>query len=74
MCQSRATRGRAPSGPREAHLAWYKGSMFALNRGELAIVAFIFALVWSAVTLPRFVERVVATLTSKRARGPNEGP
>jgi Sec-independent protein translocase protein TatA len=32
--------------------------MFALSGGELAIVLFIFALVWGAVVLPRLGERI----------------
>jgi hypothetical protein len=32
--------------------------MFAVSRGELVIVAFIFALVWSVGTLPRLGERL----------------
>jgi hypothetical protein len=30
--------------------------MFSLTRGELAMVAFLFALVWGAGLLPRFGE------------------
>jgi Sec-independent protein translocase protein TatA len=41
--------------------------MFALTHGELAIVAFLFVLVWGAVLLPRFGEYVGARL-SKRMR------
>lgn len=32
--------------------------MFALTRGELAMVLFIFALVWGAGVLPRLGERL----------------
>jgi Sec-independent protein translocase protein TatA len=41
--------------------------MFALTGGELAIVLFIFALVWGAVMLPRVLERV-AVLSLRRSR------
>jgi Sec-independent protein translocase protein TatA len=34
--------------------------MFALSGGELAIVLFIFALVWGAAVLPRLGERIAA--------------
>ncbi len=47
--------------------------MFALSGGELAIVLFIFALVWGAALLPRVAERVAVGLAAKRARGPSEG-
>ena len=32
--------------------------MFGMTRGEIALVAFIFALVYSAIVLPRLAERV----------------
>jgi hypothetical protein len=32
--------------------------MFALTRGEIAMVAFLFALVWGAGLLPRLGERL----------------
>ena len=32
--------------------------MFAMSRGELAIVLFIFGLVWGAAVLPRVGERI----------------
>jgi Sec-independent protein translocase protein TatA len=41
--------------------------MFALSGGELAIVLFIFALVWGAVMLPRLLERV-ALMGLRRSR------
>jgi hypothetical protein len=41
--------------------------MFALTGGELAMVLFLFALVWGAVLLPRLGERLALRL-SKRAR------
>jgi Sec-independent protein translocase protein TatA len=41
--------------------------MFAVTHGELAIVLFIFALVWSAGLLPRLGERVAERL-ARRAR------
>jgi len=41
--------------------------MFALSGGELAIVLFIFALVWGAVMLPRLFERI-ALLRLRRSR------
>lgn len=43
--------------------------MFALSWGELAIVLFIFALVWSARVLPRLGERLGARFAGKRPRG-----
>jgi hypothetical protein len=42
--------------------------MFALTRGEVAIVAFIFALVWGAGYLPRLGERLGARLHSRGRR------
>jgi Sec-independent protein translocase protein TatA len=41
--------------------------MFAVSRGELAIVLFIFTLVWGAAVLPRLGERI-ALLTLRRRR------
>jgi Sec-independent protein translocase protein TatA len=41
--------------------------MFALTRGEIAIVAFIFALVWGARFLPQLGERLGARLYSRRS-------
>ncbi len=41
--------------------------MFALSGGELAIVVFIFALVWGAVMLPRALERI-AVMNLRRSR------
>jgi Sec-independent protein translocase protein TatA len=46
--------------------------MFALTRGELAMVMFVFALVWGAGLLPRWGERVAARL-ARRARGRRDG-
>ncbi len=46
--------------------------MFALTRGELAIVVFIFALVWGASVLPRVGERVGAWW-ALRSRGLRSG-
>jgi Sec-independent protein translocase protein TatA len=40
--------------------------MFALSRGELVLVAFIFALVWGAGVLPRLGERLGARFATKR--------
>jgi hypothetical protein len=40
--------------------------MFALTRGEIAMVAFLFALIWGAGLLPRLGER----LGERFARGP----
>jgi hypothetical protein len=37
-------------------------AMFALTHGELAIVTFLFALVWGAGLLPRLGERIAARL------------
>jgi Sec-independent protein translocase protein TatA len=42
-------------------------SMFAMTHGELAIVLFIFALVWGAVLLPRLGEHL-GPLLAGRAR------
>jgi Sec-independent protein translocase protein TatA len=47
--------------------------MFALSRGELAIVAFIFALVWGAGALPRLGERLGGRLARRRGRSSHEG-
>jgi Sec-independent protein translocase protein TatA len=43
--------------------------MFALTGGELAMVVFIFALVWGAGLLPRLGERV----GQRFGGGPGEG-
>jgi hypothetical protein len=44
--------------------------MFAVSRGELVLVAFIFALVWSVGTLPRVGERLAERFRgSRRADG-----
>ncbi len=32
--------------------------MFGMTRGEIALVAFVFALVYGAIVLPRLAERV----------------
>ena len=32
--------------------------MFGMTRGEIALVAFIFALVYGAIVLPRLAERI----------------
>jgi Sec-independent protein translocase protein TatA len=42
--------------------------MFAVSRGELVLVAFIFALVWGAGVLPRVGERLGARLQGRRGR------
>ena len=47
-------------------------AMFALTRGELAMVVFLFALVWGAGLLPRWGERLGARL-ALRARGRRDG-
>jgi hypothetical protein len=47
--------------------------MFALSRGELAIVLFIFALVWSSGFLPRLGEKLGERLADKRGPGSREG-
>jgi Sec-independent protein translocase protein TatA len=41
--------------------------MFALSKGELAIVVFIFALVWVAGVLPGAAERLAGRVAAKRA-------
>jgi Sec-independent protein translocase protein TatA len=40
--------------------------MFALSGGEIAIVAFIFALVWGAGVLPRLGERLGERYAGRR--------
>jgi hypothetical protein len=47
--------------------------MFALSRGELAMVLFIFALIWSSGFLPRLGEKVAERVAEKRAPGSREG-
>jgi|GEM_PF-2568017 len=47
-------------------------AMFALTRGELAMVVFLFALIWGAGLLPRWGERLGARL-ALRARGRRDG-
>jgi Sec-independent protein translocase protein TatA len=42
--------------------------MFAVSRGELVLVAFVFALVWGAGVLPRLGERLGVRLAAKRGR------
>jgi hypothetical protein len=44
--------------------------MFAASRGELVLVAFIFALVWSAGVLPRLGARLAVRI---RTRGGRDG-
>jgi len=46
--------------------------MFALTWGELAVVVFLFALVWGAVLLPRAGERLGARF-AKGSREPRNG-
>jgi hypothetical protein len=43
-------------------------SMFAVSRGELVLVVFIFALVWGAGLLPRVGERLGARFGANRPR------
>jgi Sec-independent protein translocase protein TatA len=40
--------------------------MFAVSRGELVVVAFIFALVWGAGALPRVGERLAERFRGRR--------
>ncbi|HXX68139.1 MAG TPA: hypothetical protein VEK07_13195 [Polyangiaceae bacterium] len=47
--------------------------MFALSHGELAIVIFIFALVWGAQALPRFAARIGEMTARNEARRPRRG-
>jgi Sec-independent protein translocase protein TatA len=52
--------------------------MFALTGGELAMVLFLFALVWGAGLLPRLAERLGAWLPRRereatQARAPRDG-
>jgi Sec-independent protein translocase protein TatA len=47
--------------------------MFAWSRGEMALVLFIFALVWGAGQLPRLGECLGARFAMKRARGRRDG-
>jgi Sec-independent protein translocase protein TatA len=42
--------------------------MFSVSRGELVLVAFIFALVWGAGVLPRVGERLGARFQGRRGR------
>ena len=51
---------------------WYKGAMFGLTGGEIALVAFLFALVWGAGLLPRLGERLGERF-AKRGRDPGHG-
>jgi Sec-independent protein translocase protein TatA len=46
--------------------------MLGLTGGEVAIVAFVFALVWGAGLLPRLGERLGERF-AKRGRGPGSG-
>jgi hypothetical protein len=46
--------------------------MFALTGGEIAMVAFLFALVWGAGLLPRLGERLGERL-AKGSRAPRDG-
>jgi hypothetical protein len=46
--------------------------MFALTGGEVALVAFLFALVWGAGLLPRLGERLGERF-GKRGRDPGSG-
>jgi hypothetical protein len=46
--------------------------MFALTGGEVALVAFLFALVWGAGWLPRVGERLGERF-ARRGRGPGDG-
>ncbi len=46
--------------------------MFALSYGELAMVLFIFGLVWGAGLLPRLGERLAVRRAAKRLRSPGE--
>jgi hypothetical protein len=43
--------------------------MFALSRGELAMVVFLFGLVWGAGLLPRLGERLGARLAARQRDG-----
>jgi Sec-independent protein translocase protein TatA len=47
--------------------------MFATTRGELAIVVFLFILVWGAVLLPRVGERVGEALLRRSRKQRNGG-
>jgi hypothetical protein len=48
--------------------------MFALTRGELAMVLFIFAIIWCSGALPRFGERMGVRLAKQRSkRGQRDG-
>src|ERR1700690_1245858 len=52
-------------------------AMFALTHGELAMVLFLFALVWGAGLLPRLAERLGARFARVRpargSRSPRDG-
>jgi hypothetical protein len=47
--------------------------MLGLTRGELAMVAFIFALTWLSGVLPRVGERLGVRYARKRARAARGG-
>jgi hypothetical protein len=47
--------------------------MFALTSGELAMVSFLFALIWGAGLLPRLGERLGERLV-RRERCAGQGP
>jgi Sec-independent protein translocase protein TatA len=47
--------------------------MFGMTGGEIAIVLFIFALVWGAGVLPRLGEYLGDQAAAKRKPGPREG-
>jgi hypothetical protein len=48
--------------------------MFALTGGEIAMVAFLFALVWGAGVLPRLGERLGERFArASRSRGKRDG-
>jgi hypothetical protein len=47
--------------------------MFALSRGELAMVLFIFLLIWSSGFLPRLGEKLGERFADDRAPGSREG-
>jgi Sec-independent protein translocase protein TatA len=49
------------------------GGMFGLTRGELAMVLFLFALIWGAGLLPRLGEHLGARLAASRARTRRDG-
>jgi hypothetical protein len=64
-----------PSAGRRAGARDTSRTMFALTGGELAMVSFLFALVWGAGLLPRLGERLGERFgsASTQGRGSSDG-